>query len=69
MSRQHKSDDYKTTAVEYYLTEDTTQDEVCRIFKCSARSLMRWELIIRTYGVWQSVLINWLRFQSYQKRK
>ena len=38
----HKSDDYKLTAVEYYLTEDTTQEEVCRIFKCSARSLMRW---------------------------
>ena len=38
----HKSDDYKITAVEYYLTEDTTQDEVCMIFKCSVRSLMRW---------------------------
>ena len=38
----HKGDEYKITAVEYYLTEDTTQDEVCRIFKCSVRSLMRW---------------------------
>ena len=38
----HKSDDYKITAVEYYLTEDTTQEEVCRIFKGSVRSLMRW---------------------------
>jgi len=38
----HKSTDYKLTAVNYYLVEDKTQEEVCKIFKCSARSLMRW---------------------------
>ena len=38
----HKSEDYKLSAVNYYLNEDTTQEEVCKIFKCSARSLMRW---------------------------
>ena len=39
----HKSEDYKVSAVNYYLNEDTTtQEEVCKIFKCSARSLMRW---------------------------
>ena len=38
----HKSEDYKLSAVEYYLTEDNSQEEVCKIFKCSARSLMRW---------------------------
>jgi len=37
----HKSEDYKLSAVEYYLTEDKSQEEVCKIFKCSARSLMR----------------------------
>ena len=37
----HKSEDYKLSAVEYYLTEDKTQEEVCKIFKCSARSLLR----------------------------
>ena len=37
-----KSTDYKLTAVNYYLVEDKTQDEVCKIFKCSRRSLMRW---------------------------
>ena len=37
-----KSPDYKLTAVNYYLVEDKTQDEVCKIFKCSRRSLMRW---------------------------
>jgi len=39
---QHKSSDYKETAVQYYLVEDKTQEEVCKIFKCSRRSLMRW---------------------------
>ena len=38
----HKSEDYKTQAVKYYLVEDKTQDEVCKIFECSRRSLMRW---------------------------
>ena len=38
----HKSNDYKLSAVNYYLVEDKTQDEVCKIFKCSRRSLMRW---------------------------
>jgi len=38
----HKSEDYKVSAVEYYLTEYNSQEAVCRIFKCSSRSLMRW---------------------------
>ena len=37
-----KSSDYKETAVQYYLVEDKSQEEVCKIFKCSARSLLRW---------------------------
>ena len=37
-----KSSDYKETAVQYYLVEDKTQEEVCKIFKCSPRNLMRW---------------------------
>jgi transposase len=42
MTPKHKSDDYKKSAVEYYLVGDKSQLEVCEIFKCSARSLMRW---------------------------
>ena len=38
----HKSNDYKLTAVQYYLVEDKTQEEVCKVFKCTPRSLMRW---------------------------
>jgi hypothetical protein len=29
-----KSIDYKETAVNYYLVEDKTQEEVCKIFNC-----------------------------------
>jgi transposase len=42
MTSKHKSEDYKKSAVEYYLVGDKSQLEVCEIFKCSARSLMRW---------------------------
>ena len=38
----YKSEDYKLSAVDNYLTEDKLQEEVCKIFKCSTRSLMRW---------------------------
>ena len=38
----HKSEDYKLYAVDYYLTEDKRHEEVCKIFKCSARSFLRW---------------------------
>ena len=43
----HKSEDYKLSAVNYYLTEDTSQLETCRIFKCTPRSLMRLFFYIR----------------------
>ena len=42
MTSRHKSEDYKLSAVEYYLVGDKSQIEVCEIFKCSPRSLMRW---------------------------
>jgi len=42
MTSKHKSEDYKKSAVEYYLVGDKSQLEVCEIFKCSARSLIRW---------------------------
>jgi transposase len=38
----YKSEDLKISAVEYYLDSNKTQEEVCDIFKCSVRSLMRW---------------------------
>ena len=42
MSTHNNSNKYKEIAVQYYLVEDKSQEEVCKIFKCSRRSLMRW---------------------------
>lgn len=42
MTTQHKSEDYKISAVKHYLTSGKSQEEICDIFKCSSRSLMRW---------------------------
>ena len=36
-----KSIDYKETAVNYYLVEDKTQEEVCQIFNCSKKNNTR----------------------------
>ena len=38
----HKHEDLKLTAVRYYLDNDTTYAETCRIFNCSERILKRW---------------------------
>jgi transposase len=39
---KHKSEDYKLSAVNYYLTENNNQLQTYKIFKYSLRSLMRW---------------------------
>ena len=38
----HKSEDYKISAVKYYINNDKSLDEVCEIFDCSMKSLYRW---------------------------
>jgi transposase len=38
---KHKSEDYKITAVKYYLENNTNYTKTCNIFKCSERSLKR----------------------------
>jgi transposase-like protein len=42
MCSKHKSEDYKLSAVQYFLVGDKTQIDVCKIFKCTPRNLMRW---------------------------
>ena len=42
---KHKSEDFKMSAVEYYLTEDFSQEQVCRIFKCKIHSNLNFEHI------------------------
>ena len=39
---KHKSEYYKISAVQYYLTKNKNQLQTCEIFKCHPRSLMRW---------------------------
>jgi transposase len=62
----HKSNDYKLTAVQYYLVEDKTQEDVCKIFKCSPRSLMRW---IERYKKDGNVDIHYRKPVAYKVKK
>jgi transposase len=62
----HKSNDYKLTAVQYYLVEDKTQEEVCKIFKCSPRSLMRW---VERYKKDGNVDIHYRKPFAYKVKK
>ena len=39
---KHKSDDYKTVTVKYYLNNNNSMDEVCKIFKCKKSTLKDW---------------------------
>jgi len=39
---KHKSEDYKISAVNYYLDNDVSMDYVCDIFNCKKQSLSRW---------------------------
>jgi transposase len=39
---KHKSEDYKLSAVKYYLKSKKQQGKICDIFNCSPRSLKRW---------------------------
>ena len=61
-----KSNDYKITAVNYYLVEDKTQEEVCKIFKCNPRSLMRWVERYKKYG---NVNIHYRKPIAYKVKK
>ena len=62
----YKSNDYKLTAVQYYLVEDKTQEDVCKIFKCSPRSLMRW---VERYKKDGNVDIHYRKPVAYKVKK
>ena len=40
--KKNKSEDYKISAVKYYLNNNKNQIQTCKIFGCYPRSLMRW---------------------------
>jgi transposase len=62
----HKSNDYKLTVVQYYLVEDKTQKEVCKIFKYTPRSLMRW---VERYKNERNVNIHYRKPVAYKVKK
>ena len=47
---KHHTEDYKISAVNYYLEHNTDMRETCEIFKCSYKSLYRWIKRYKTQG-------------------
>ena len=43
---KHYSDDYKLSAVKYYLKHNQDMRNTCKIFDCKYQSLARW---VKTY--------------------
>ena len=39
---KHKTEDYKLSAVKYYMKHRTSMSKTCDIFECSKKSLSRW---------------------------
>ena len=39
---KHKTEDYKLSAVKYYLSNNFSLDHICSIFECKKSSLKRW---------------------------
>jgi transposase len=66
MSSKHKSEDYKITAVKYYIKSNKSQQEVCNIFNCSPRSLLRW---VERYKKQGSIKRNSKKSISYKVTK
>ena len=48
----HKSEDYKISAVKYYLKNKDNIRKTCKIFDCSKSSLQRW---IQTYNTSKNI--------------
>lgn len=45
--QKHHTEDYKLSAVKYYLEYENTMRETCELFKFSYKSLYRW---VNRYG-------------------
>ena len=49
---KHKTEDYKLSAVKYYLKNDFSMEYVCDIFECKKQSLSRWvDRYLLEYGI------------------
>tara|TARA_B100000214_G_scaffold352932_1_gene308533 strand:+ start:13 stop:255 length:243 start_codon:yes stop_codon:yes gene_type:complete len=62
---KHKSEDYKISAVNYYLDNDVSMDYVCNIFNCKKQSLSRW---VQRYNNNKSIKIYNRKPISYNKK-
>ena len=63
---KHKSEDYKISAVNYYLDNDVSMDYVCNIFNCKKQSLSRW---VKRYNINKSIKRNNRKPISYKITK
>ena len=63
---KQKSTDYKLSAVLYYINNDVSYTQVCKIFNCNRRSLKRW---IQKYEENKSVDRKTTKAISYKIRK
>jgi len=70
---KHKGEDYKISAIEYYLNNNDTMDNTCNIFKCKKPSLHRWiqkyKKTKRVIKALQRVLITKLYAGHYEVRE
>ncbi len=62
---KHKTQDYKITAVKYYLQNNVSLDEVCNIFDCKKTSLRRWIMKYKAYKHIFILLYNFYILISY----
>lgn len=50
---KQKGGDYKISAVKYYLNNNDTMDNTCKIFNCKKPSLHRWIQIYKTKKIYK----------------
>jgi transposase len=62
----HKSEDYKISAVKYYINNNKSLDEVCEIFECSRKSLYRW---VKRYNEIETLGRQNIKSESYKITK
>ena len=62
----HKTEDYKISAVKYYIKNDISLDKVCDIFECKKSSLKRW---IERYNIEKTITRHNRYFESYKITK
>ena len=63
---KHKSEDYKISAVKYYLKNKLSMEEVCNIFECKKQSLSRW---IERYSEDNNIVRHNKKLLSYKITK